>query len=123
MQTGYQVSTWVADCKEQISGVINFVTGNLRPVRSDTDESLSGWYKENSRVYVASDHACWNDHELTRKVNKRRFGTVVRSRAIGLNKMMKEHKEEAVAWIKERTGESQNSGDTTEEDEQGGSTS
>jgi len=50
-------------------------------------------------VYVAGDHACWTDHDLTKKVHKRRFGTVVRSRMVGLNKMMQEHAEEAQDWI------------------------
>lgn len=105
----------MTDCKDKISGVVNFVTGNLRPVKSDTDERLSGWYKESSRVYVAGDHACWSDSDLTRKVNKRRFGSVVRSKAIGLNRMMSEHAVEAQNWLLERIrGER---GDTTEEEE------
>ncbi|KAM4066934.1 arb2 domain-containing protein [Hirsutella rhossiliensis] len=103
------------DCKFRISGVVNFVTGNLRPVKSDVDNELSSWYKENSRVYVAGDHACWSDHELTRKVNKRRFGTVVRSEMLGLNKMMQEHAEEAQDWMMRRVGAA-GPGDTTEDD-------
>ena len=94
------------------------MTGDLRTVRSDTDERLSPWYKENSRVYVAANHGCWFDHELTRKVNKRRFGTVVRSHVSGLNNMMTEHASEVQAWIKERVRSDEESGDTTEEDEQ-----
>lgn len=95
--------------------MVNFVTGNLRPVKSDTDNELSSWYKENSRVYVAGDHACWSDPELTRKVNKRRFGTVVRSEMLGLNKMMQEHAEEAQDWVMRRV-EAANAGNTTEDD-------
>ncbi|KJZ78848.1 hypothetical protein HIM_01621 [Hirsutella minnesotensis 3608] len=103
------------DCKARISGVVNFVTGNLRPVKSDVDPDLSTWYKENSRVYVAADHACWSDPELTRKVHRRRFGTVVRSEMIGLNNMMQEHAEEAQDWMMRRVGLSSR-GDTTEDD-------
>lgn len=80
------------------------------------DERLSAWYKDNSRVYVAGDHACWSDHDLTRKVNKRRFGTVVRSQAFGLNKMMRAHASEAQAWILERARDAEE-GETTEEEE------
>lgn len=105
-----------AECKDRISGIVNFVTGNLRPVKSDVDEGLSGWYKENSRVYVASDHACWTDPDLIRKVNKRRFGNVIRSPARGLTKMMHEHAQEVQEWILERVT-SAGSGDTTEEEE------
>jgi histone deacetylase 6 len=103
------------DCKEKIAGVVNFVTGNLRPVKSDIDTDLSSWYKENSRVYVAGDHACWSDHDLTRKVHKRRFGTVVRSEEFGLNRMMQAHAEEAQDWIMARVTEEEH-GDTTEEE-------
>lgn len=95
--------------------MVNFVTGNLRPVKSDIDTDLSSWYKENSRVYVAGDHACWSDHDLTRKVNKRRFGTVVRSPMFGLNKMMQGHATEAQEWIMTRSSDNID-GDTTEDD-------
>ncbi|KAF4120950.1 histone deacetylase 6 [Geosmithia morbida] len=104
------------ECKERISGIVNFVTGNLRPVKSDIDERLSAWYKDNSRVYVAGDHACWSDPDLMRKVNKRRFGSVVRSPAHGLNRMMRTHAAEAHEWILERVTD-HSSGETTEEDD------
>lgn len=65
-------------------------------------------------VYVASDHACWSDPDLTRKVQKRRFGTVIRSPAVGLTSMMETHAEEAQQWILERTSESEH-GDSTED--------
>lgn len=73
------------------------------------------WYKEHSRVYVAADHACWESQELTRKVQKRRFGTVIRSDVRGLNRMMKTHAEATQDWIMERLAEHVH-GDTTEEE-------
>lgn len=85
--------------------MVNFANGTLRPVKSEFDSDLSSWYKENSRVYIAGDHACWADPDLTRKVNKRRFGTVVRSPMFGLNKMMAHHAKEAREWILERVEE------------------
>ncbi|KAH7311734.1 histone deacetylase [Stachybotrys elegans] len=103
------------DCKSRISGVINFVTGNLRPVKSQFDEGLSSWYKENSRVYVAGDHACWFDPELTKKVHKRRFGTVVRSDKTTLNEMMQKHAKDTQNWIMSRVRDD-GSGDSTDED-------
>lgn len=83
------------------------------------DDRLSAWYKENSRVFVAADHACWSDPELERKISKRRFGTVVRSKASGLNRMMQVHAEEAHEWILDRVTPSNESGDTTEDEESG----
>lgn len=103
-----------SDCKSRIDGIVNFVDGNLRPVKSDIDTDLSSWYKDNSRVYVAADHACWSDYELTRKVQKRRFGTVVRSEKRGLNNMMEAHAQEAQEWIMSRIREDEH-GDSTED--------
>ncbi|KAJ4228214.1 Histone deacetylase hda1 [Fusarium solani] len=105
------------DCKARISGVVNFVNGTLRPVKSDIDTDLSSWYKDNSRVYIAGDHACWSDPDLTRKVHKRRFGTVVRSPKFGLNKMMQAHADEARAWILERVVEASDA-DMTDDEKQ-----
>lgn len=104
-----------AVCKDRISGVINFVTGSLRPVKSSVDEELSGWYKRNSLVYVTNDHACWTDSDLYKKVSKKRFGGVKRSTQVGLNRMMQEHAAEVQGWITERLTPDDN-GDTTEED-------
>ena len=90
------------------------MNGTLRPVKSDVDQELSSWYKDNSRVFVAGDHACWNDPELTRKVSKKRFGAVVHSPHHGLNRMMRGHAGEVYDWILDRVVDGH--GDTTEED-------
>jgi hypothetical protein len=52
-----------------------------------------------------------------RKINKRRFGTVVRSDRAGLSQMMKRHAKEAQEWMAERMEESSH-GETTEEEEE-----
>ncbi|KAK8039412.1 hypothetical protein PG993_007823 [Apiospora rasikravindrae] len=103
-------------CKDRISGVINFVTGNLRPVKSSVDEDLSGWYKRNSLVYVADDHACWIDADMAKKVSKKRFGGVKRSSQTGLNKMMHAHAGEVHEWIAERVTSDKAGDDSTDED-------
>ncbi|KAK1761136.1 histone deacetylase clr3 [Echria macrotheca] len=103
------------DIKLRISGVVNFVNGNLRPIKSDIDNDLSHWYKENSRVFVAKNHACWQDADLTRKVMKRRFGTVIRSNVNTLAGMMTEHKADVQKWILDRVSDEQQ-GETTEDD-------
>lgn len=90
------------DCKARINGVVNFVNGNLRAVKSDADPDLTQWYKTHSRVYVGSDHACWQTNEFIRKISKRRFGDVVRSPVTGLSSMLKEHKSDACQWILKR---------------------
>lgn len=104
------------DCRAKIAGIVNFATGNLRPVKSDVDAELSLWYKDNSRIYVAGDHACWTSQELARKVQKRRFGTVVRSPMLGLNQMMQEHADEAQDWIMARVA-SVSGSESTEDDD------
>ncbi|KAK3372787.1 histone deacetylase A-like protein [Lasiosphaeria ovina] len=111
---GVKVLLLNRDIKSRVSGVLNFVNGALRPVKSDVDHDLSAWYKDNSRVYVAKDHACWTDPELKRKVMKRRFGNVVRSNVNGLTSMMNQHARDAQQWILDCVAEEH--GDTTEDD-------
>ncbi|KAI1428388.1 histone deacetylase [Xylaria sp. FL1777] len=103
------------ECKDRISGVVNFVTGNLRPVKSETDPDLSTWYKHNSLVFVAADHACWSDEDLAKKVLKRRFGGVKKSTKTGINSMMEAHADEVQQWISARLTRHK-SGQTTEEE-------
>jgi histone deacetylase 6 len=95
--------------------VVNFVTGNLRPVKSETDPDLSSWYKHNSLVFVAADHACWNDEDLAKKVLKKRFGGVKKSTQTSLNRMMEAHASEVQEWILQRLADGK-SGNTTEEE-------
>ncbi|KAI1636766.1 putative histone deacetylase A [Biscogniauxia mediterranea] len=113
---GVKVLLTNRDCKEHISGVVNFVTGNLRPVKSETDPGLSTWYKHNSLVYVATDHACWKDDDLAKKVLKKRFGGVKRSSQVGLSRMMETHAEEVRAFIRQMT---RGEGSDAEEGEDG----
>lgn len=94
--------------------MFNFVTGNLRPIRSDVDESLSHWYKTNSRVYVSNNHAVWMDAAQEKKVRKKRFGTVIRSPETTLDAMMYRHFSEVQEYITDRAV--QDEGETTEED-------
>ncbi|KAG7285311.1 hypothetical protein NEMBOFW57_009933 [Staphylotrichum longicolle] len=108
------------DVKSRVSGVVNFVNGSLRPVKSDVDSDLSSWYKEHSQVYVANDHACWSDPDLTRKVMKRRFGNVIRAQVNGLTPMMAEHFPDVEQFVMERVrGEEEEEGvegDSTEDE-------
>jgi histone deacetylase 6 len=106
------------DCRKRIAGIVNYVTGNLRPVKSETDTELSGWYRQNSLVFVANDHACWADPDLAKKVNKKRFGGVQRSPRVGLGNMMEQHAEASHEWIMQRVSQ-ERSGNTTEEEQAG----
>ncbi|TGJ80707.1 hypothetical protein E0Z10_g8063 [Xylaria hypoxylon] len=112
---GVKVLLTSRECKDRISGVVNFVTGNLRPVKSETDPELSTWYKHNSLVFVAADHACWSDEDLAKKVLKRRFGGVKKSTKTSINCMMEAHAPEVQQWISGRLNRDR-SGHTTEED-------
>jgi histone deacetylase 6 len=68
-------------------------------------------------VYVANDHACWSDPDLTRKVMKRRFGNVIRAQVNGLTLMMAEHFADVQQFVMERLGgETERGGDTTEDE-------
>ncbi|KAK6226341.1 histone deacetylase [Colletotrichum tabaci] len=103
------------DCKARVAGVACFVEGMLRPVKSDVDNELATWYKGHSQIYVSHDHPCWNSEDTLRRVTKRRFGTVIRSEANGVQKMMQTHAGEVQKWMLEMLAIRQN-GDTTEDD-------
>lgn len=80
---------------------------------------MSSWYKEHSQVYVANDHACWSDPDLTRKVMKRRFGNVIRAQVNGLTPMMAEHFADVQQFVLERMGDGGHAGEGGEEEEDG----
>ncbi|QSZ32676.1 hypothetical protein DSL72_002255 [Monilinia vaccinii-corymbosi] len=90
------------DCRPRIAGVIAFITGSLRPIKSETDSSLSSWYKSNSEIYVAGNHACWSDEENIRRIRKQRFGKVERSEETTLVKMLCRHAPSAKQWMQEK---------------------
>lgn len=48
---------------------------------------------------MAKDHSCWSNEDHARKVHKKRFGNVLRSKVAGLSPMMREHTEEVQGWI------------------------
>jgi histone deacetylase 6 len=75
------------------------VTRSLRPVKSQTDPYLSSWYKDNSLIFVSSDHSCWNDEENAKKVGKNRFGAVEKSEVTGLGNMLKRYEGKAANWV------------------------
>jgi len=104
------------DCKFKFRSVVNFVAGNLRPIKSETDAELSSWYKHHSRVFVAADHACWENDEYVRKIKKSRFGTVVRSQEVGLNRMMATHFEEAFTYMLDSVEPDDDTKDQREDD-------
>lgn len=101
------------DSKHRIAGIVNFVSGTLRHIKSDVDPDLSNWYKNHSQVYIQGDHICFRDPILCRKVMKRRFGTVLRSSAKNAGEMMQLHADDVKLWIMNIV-ESTRSGDTTE---------
>ena len=68
-------------------------------MKSETDPSLSKWYKENSCIYVSADHSCWNDEENAKRVRKSRFGRVQKSEVTGLGRMMKKYKGDSGEWL------------------------
>lgn len=100
------------------------MTGSLRPIKSETDPSLSRWYKEHSLIYVSPDHACWSDEESARKVRKHRFGQVIMADirvgkgevdggAVG--RMLKRHEGDSIKFIQNSVKEWET--DNADEDE------
>ena len=111
------------DSRPLIPCILSFVTGTLRPVKSETDPHLSPWYKSHSRIYVSPEHSCWTDPESAKKVRKNRFGGVRASEVAGLNAMMATYLNEGTEWVDEMVrmryaelgmGEAGKGGDETE---------
>ncbi|KIM99022.1 hypothetical protein OIDMADRAFT_43096 [Oidiodendron maius Zn] len=111
------------DSRPLIPCILSFVTGTLRPVKSETDPHLSPWYKSHSRIYVSPEHSCWTDPESAKKVRKNRFGGVRASEVAGLNAMMATYLNEGTEWVDEMVrmryaelgmGEAGEGGDETE---------
>ncbi|KAF4625043.1 hypothetical protein G7Y89_g13124 [Cudoniella acicularis] len=114
------------EVKHRIPCVLSFVTGSLRPVKSETDPQLSSWYKQHSLIYVSSDHSCWNDETNAQRVRKNRFGAVKKAEVNGLGSMLKRYRGDALKWVQEmgKEWEARHGGggdpDETEEEELGG---
>ncbi|KAE9362747.1 histone deacetylase-like protein [Stipitochalara longipes BDJ] len=96
------------DAKSKIPCILSFVSGSLRPVKSDMDPYLSTWYKSNSLIYVSPDHACWSDDDSSRKVKKQRFGNVLMADIeVGqgpdnVGRMLKRYEEESATFISQK---------------------
>jgi len=103
--------------RSRIAGILCFVSGSLRPIKSETDPGLSSWYKEHSRIYVSPDHAVWSDEEAARKVRKNRYGKVVMSEVEGVRNMLDEYVREGTEWLGERMGERMDPDETEDEGE------
>ncbi|CAG8971074.1 hypothetical protein HYALB_00009674 [Hymenoscyphus albidus] len=109
------------EVRHRIPCVLSFVTGSLRPVKSETDPGLSTWYKTNSLIYVSSDHSCWNDEENHKRVKKNRFGRVEQSEVTGIGSMLAKYQKNATAWLGEqvRKWEAERGSDPDETEEEG----
>jgi Arb2 domain len=88
--------------QQRVTGVVVFIADNpVRPVHSNENPSLSRWYSQNSRVFVAHQHSLWV--KTDRKMS-RRYGGVVQSPGTGLAEMLILHRQQVFAWVAERTG-------------------
>jgi histone deacetylase 6 len=119
MKVKVTFESFKTDCRAKIPCILSFVSGSLRPVKSETDPQLSSWYKAHSLIYVSPDHACWNDEDSSRKVKKQRFGGVKMSDVVGLNAMMRTYLREAGAWVTKKVGDVED-GDETEDEPMAG---
>jgi len=88
--------------QQRVTGVIVFIADNpVRPVHSNENPSLSRWYSQNSRVFVAHQHSLW--FKTDRKMS-RRYGGVEQSPGTRLAEMLILHRQQVFAWVAERTG-------------------
>ncbi|KAI5298779.1 Histone deacetylase hda1, partial [Ascosphaera atra] len=83
----------------KVTGVISFVADNhVRSVASHTNAWLSKWYKDNSMVFVCSEHNMWKGQH---KISKR-HGKVYQSPKSNLNEMLEYHKHQVFDFIQDR---------------------
>jgi histone deacetylase 6 len=87
--------------QQRVAGVIVFIADNpVRPVHSNENPSLSRWYSQNSKVFVAHQHSLWSK---TDRRMSRRYGAVEQSPGTKLNEMLILHRHQVFAWVAERT--------------------
>ncbi|RKF77633.1 Histone deacetylase clr3 [Golovinomyces cichoracearum] len=68
------------NCRHMVTSVLCFASGNLKPVKSEIDDGLAAWYRNNSRIYVSETHPIWNQDDSIRMIHKMRFGNVLRAK-------------------------------------------
>lgn len=96
------------DARYRITGILSFVAGSLRPVRSDVDLDLAAWYKKGSLIYVSPEHACWSDENAIKKIRKARYGRIEKADIDvvgdenGVGKMLNQYRDVACEWMLKR---------------------
>ncbi|KAL3421272.1 Histone deacetylase clr3 [Phlyctema vagabunda] len=100
-----------AATNKRVQGILAFVKGSLKSVKSETDPTLSKWYKDHSLIYVSPNHSVFSDYDSAKKVGKKKFGNVVKADVSGLREMLKRYGPteggglEAVEFILEKCGD------------------
>ena len=93
-----------------IKGAISFVEDvPLQSFRSATNDTQ--WYCSISQIFVASEHGIWHMEDPPKRP-KKRFGTVERSKADSMTEMLIEHKKSVQDFLKQRTADWVDIGDT-----------
>lgn len=81
---------------QSLSGVVGFVaTHPVRPVKNNGNPWVSGWYRENSLVFVSNTNGLWKKEG---KVSKR-YGRLEGSEGTCLNEMMMLEERKVWEWI------------------------
>lgn len=86
---------------QSLSGVVGFIATNpVRPVKNNGNPWVSGWYRENSLVFVSNNHGLWKKEG---KVSKR-YGRLEGSEGACLNEMMKLEERKVWEWLGQKLG-------------------
>lgn len=80
-----------------VSGIVNFVNGDLLPVSDQVLYDKPKWYKQNSLNFVSHNHLAWS---IDKQKSTKRYGNLVRSPAEGLNDMLMTHEDHVQKFIK-----------------------
>ncbi|RKF63027.1 Histone deacetylase clr3 [Erysiphe neolycopersici] len=88
------------DCCHIITGVVCFVSGSLKPVRSEIDLKLAAWYRNNSLIYINETHPVWSNDESVKLVHKMRYGDVFKTKGCNsINAMLGLFYSEATTYM------------------------
>lgn len=84
--------------------LIGFVNGTtMQSVKRATDDTISHWYFEHSRIFLNNSHSIW-DPARQRKL-RRKLGNITRSSKNTLDDMLEEHMDEVQKLLLERKSE------------------
>ncbi|THW43041.1 histone deacetylase HdaA [Aureobasidium pullulans] len=86
-------------CRERLTKVIGFISDEctLPSYKSTTDDFLDRWYRDASKIFVATGHYVWEKHKF--KPPGKKWGTLQRSDYNDMQEMLSHHCKEVTGIL------------------------